>query len=238
MCGDAGAKAANSMCAYGFANEFAISEAVKHGSVSAEISAPAHAHGGKDSNGVVVDNASGIEGGHQTNGGAYCSQCRDGETNQSAILKAEKPVEYEVDLVGKPCYDRYTFVGLAQILSIFAGRAKGEHHDNSAYAQYAGNDSNADTDTALSSVEHSVEETLEDATLAFERDVLLGAFVLSHRAVHFGIAFESEMLHETSGNDAPNYSAQQTYLCSATIALARHEGYDNKTHAEGCAEVC
>ena len=55
MGGDAGAEAADGVGADGFADEFAVAEAVEHGGVGAQVATPAHAHGGEDGNGVVGD---------------------------------------------------------------------------------------------------------------------------------------------------------------------------------------
>ena len=41
----------------GLGNQRTVAHRVEHGSVGAEITAPAHAHGGEDCDGVVVDDA-------------------------------------------------------------------------------------------------------------------------------------------------------------------------------------
>ena len=85
--GDAGAESSDGVGADGFADEFAVTQGVEHGGVGGEVSAPAHTHSREDGNGVVVDDAGGIEGGHQADGCAYGTQRGDGKPTRAPFSK-------------------------------------------------------------------------------------------------------------------------------------------------------
>ncbi len=237
MGGDAGAEAADGVGSDGFADEFAVAEGVEHSGVGGEVSAPTHAHGGEDGDGVVVDDASGIECGNETDGCTYGAQSSNGKAHEGTAFKAEEPVEYDINLVGQPGDDGHTFVGLAEVFAVLACGAEGEHHDDGGDAENAGDDGDTDTDATLAAVEHGVEEALEGVALALKGDVLLGAFLFGDGTVHLGITLEGELLHEACGDDASDDGAEETDEGSAAVAFASHEGDDDESHAEGGAEV-
>ena len=81
MCSDAGAETSDGVGSDGFADEFAVAEGVEHGGVGTQVSAPAHAHGGEDGDGVVVDDMGGVEGGDQAQGGTHSTEGGDGEAH-------------------------------------------------------------------------------------------------------------------------------------------------------------
>ena len=225
------------MCTDGFADEFAVAEAVEHGGMSGEVSAPAHAHGGEDGDGVVGDDAVGDEARHQTQGSTHGTQGGDGEAHQGTALEAEEPVEDHINLVGQPGDDGHALVGSTRVFAVGARGAEREHHDDGRDAEHAGDDGHADAHAALAAVEHGVEETLEDVALALERDVLLSAFLLGDAAVHLGIALQRGALHDAGGDDAADDGTQQAHQGALAEAEARHEGYHPEAHAEGGAEV-
>ena len=76
---DASAKTTNGVCANGLADELAIAEAVEHGGMGAEETAPAHADGGEHGNGIVVDDTFRDETRHQTNSGTHGTEGSHGE---------------------------------------------------------------------------------------------------------------------------------------------------------------
>ncbi len=71
---DASAKTTNSMSTNGLADELAIAEAVEHGGMGAEETAPAHADGGEHGNGIVVDDTFRDETRYQTDGGTHSAE--------------------------------------------------------------------------------------------------------------------------------------------------------------------
>ena len=62
-----------------FRRQFAIAQRVEHGGVGAQESAPAHADGREDGDGIAVDPPVFDETGHQSEGSADGSEGRDGE---------------------------------------------------------------------------------------------------------------------------------------------------------------
>ena len=120
MCCDTRAETADGVRTDGLADELAIAEAVEHGGMGAEETAPAHADGSEHSDGIVVDDAFRDETRHQTDGGTHCAESSHGEGNQGAVLEAEEPFEDDVDLVGRPADDGHTFVSYAKVFSVFA----------------------------------------------------------------------------------------------------------------------
>ena len=84
---DAGTDAADGVAKDGFAGELAGSEAVHHGYVGAQVSAPAHAHGGEDrhisSCGLAVCQ-------HTRDKGDGCScGTKSGDGNGNALVSCE-----------------------------------------------------------------------------------------------------------------------------------------------------
>ena len=153
MGGDAGTETSDGMGTDGFADEFAVSERVEHGGMCAQVSAPAHAHGGEYGNGVVGDDAFGNEARNQTERSAYGTKSCYGEGDKCTAVESEQPVEYDVDFVGEPCDDGYAFVGGTCVGVRLGIRAEGEHHDDGRNAEHTGNDGKSDVDAALAAVE-------------------------------------------------------------------------------------
>ncbi len=237
--GDAGAEASDGVGSDGFADEVAVAEAVEHGGVGGEVAAPAHAHGGEDGYGVVVDNAFRDEAGDKTKGSTHGAESGDGERDEGTELEAEEPVEDHVDFVGQHGDDGDTLVGGTGIFAMFARRTKGEHHDHGGDTEHAGDDGEADVDALLATVEHTVEETLQHTAFALVGNILLVAFggAFHHRGIHLGVALEGETLHEAGRDDAADKGAKDTHSGTATEALAYHEGQHHEAHAKGSAEI-
>ena len=225
------------MRAYGLAYELAVTQRIQHGRVGGEESAPAHAHGGEDSYGVVVDDALGYEARHQAYGGSHGTQRRDREGDQRAVFESEEPVEDEVHLVSHPRDSRHPLVGGARVGARLRRRTKGEHHHYGRDAEHARNDSQPYAHAVLAAIEERVEESLSDRALALERDLLLVARVGSHRLGHLRIGLQGEILHQARRDDASDESTHQSHQRPLAEAQARHEGNHHQPHAEGRTEV-
>ena len=169
------AKTTDGMCTDGLADELAIAEAVEHGGMGAEETAPAHADGCEHGDGVVVDDTFGDETRHQTDGSTHGTKCGHGEGNQGTVLEAEEPFEDDVGLIGCPADDGHAFVSYAKVFSVVTSRAEGEHHHDGGDAEHAWDDGEADADTVLAAVKQRIEETHEHAAFGLERDLLLVA---------------------------------------------------------------
>ena len=237
MCGNAGAKSADGVGTNGFAYEFAVAEGIEHGGVGREVAAPAHAHGGKDGDSVVGDDAFRDETRHQTEGGTYGTEGGDGEGNEGTTFKAKEPEEDYVYLVGEPCDDGHAFVGGTSVGVCGGVGAKGEHHDEGGDAEHAGDDGEANADTVLAAVEQRVEKALEDGAFALEGDLLFVASEFRHGGIELGIGLEGGTLHEAGRNDAADDGSDDTHQGTLAIAQTGHEGQHHKAHAEGGAEV-
>ena len=239
MGGDAGEETSDGMGTDGFADKVAVAEAVEHGSVGGKVAAPAHAHGGKDGDGIVVDNAFRDETGDKTEGSTDGAKGGDGEGNEGTRLEAKEPFEHYVDFVGQHGNDGDTFVGGAGILAMFTRRTKGEHHDDGGNAENAGNNGKTDVDTFFTTVEDAVEKTLEDAAFALIGYFLFVAFggAFNYWSIHFRIALEGETLHETGGDDTADERTENAHRSTTAETLAYHESKHHTTHAEGGAEI-
>ena len=82
MGGDARAQASDGVCSDGFADELAVTHGVQHGSVRAQIAAPAHAHGREHGNGVAVDDTLCHKARNQTQSGTHSTQRCDREGDE------------------------------------------------------------------------------------------------------------------------------------------------------------
>ena len=100
---EGGGEASDGVGEDGFGGELAVADRVEHGGVGAEEAAPAHADGGEDRDGIAVYPALLHEGGDESECGAYCSQCGNGEGYEVRVLHAKEPVEDKGDF---PCEPR------------------------------------------------------------------------------------------------------------------------------------
>ena len=135
----------------GAADKFVTLEAVHHGDVGGEVTAPAHAHGGEDRDVVRKDEALGEEAVDQTDCGACGTEC--GHRNGDGFTRgeAEEGLEDEVALVGEPGEEADAFVGGAGVVAVCA-RTIGEHHHEGTDNQHARNDGRAHLDAALTTI--------------------------------------------------------------------------------------
>ena len=235
---NASAETADGVCADGLADELAVAEAVEHGGVGAEKTAPAHTDSREHGDSIVVDDAFSDETRHQTDGSAYSAKSGHGEGNQGAVLEAEEPFEDDVDLVGCPADDGHAFVSHTKVFAVVARRAEGQHHHDGGDAKHAGDDGEADANAVLATVEQRVEETHEHAAFGLERDLLLitaNSFV--NRSIQLGIGLQGGALHQSCGDDAADDGTCHTDQCAFAKPETCHKSNHDQAHTEGRAEV-
>ena len=112
---DAGHDTAYGVAEDGFACELAGSEAVHHGDVGAQVSAPAHAHGGEDRDVSAGGLAVCQHAGDQGDGRSCGAQGRDGNGNAFVGSEAEEGLQYEAELFGDEGEEADSFVGGAGV---------------------------------------------------------------------------------------------------------------------------
>ena len=251
---DAGGNASEEVCEEGTREEVAEAERVEHGGVCGKIAAPAHTHGGADSNGVAVEDALLGKFRNEAEGSTHGTKGGDGERDEFGSGETEEPFEDDVDVSRQSGKQARTFVGSTAVCDgLHAGSihadlsAEGEHHHHSGDDKYARDDGESDVHTALSAVEECVEGAYEGGVGRFRFLIAVGivrGLLIVHISIVAGrfiavrrIVLAGEVLHEARGDDATGKGSEESDERSGKIALAYHEDDDNESHTEGRAEV-
>lgn len=85
-----------------FRSKISVSHRIKHCSVGAEVSAPAHTDSGENTDGVAVNPAFTDKLREKAQSGTDSSKCGDRESDEMRILKTEEPLENKVYLADSP----------------------------------------------------------------------------------------------------------------------------------------
>ena len=216
-------------------------QTVHHGDVGAEITAPAHAHGGEYSDVVGGSGTGSDHAGNQTDGGAGGTQSGDGNSDTLSTGEAEERLEDEGDLVTQPGEEGNAFVSATGEAAL--GSAVGEHHDHGADDENAGDDVKAQLNAGLTAAHEALNHAHTNALLALF--LFLAAGDSFQRITHCLGAEDLLGLHEhqTSADDTADEGAQVTDQSSDHQIFAGggldtdHEGGDDQTHAESGAQI-
>ena len=237
---EGGAEAANGVGDNGLGGQFAIAEGVEHGGVGAEESAPTHANGREDGDGIAIDPALPDEVGDKAEGRAYGAKGGDGEGYLVGVGEAEEEAEEARHLVGQGGQGFYALVGGAGVCAV-GGGAEGEYHDEGGDDEHTGDDGQADIDSGLASVEQRVEGAQEDGllllVLGLDAEGFLRSEVDGGLLGVLGIGAQDEALHHAGGDDTAAEGSEESDEGLDEVALANHEDDDDEPHAEGGAEV-
>ncbi len=101
----------------GLRSQLPISKRVKHGGMSAQITAPAHSDSGTYGYSITVHPSLRHEIGHKTESGTYGAEGRDREGNQMWIAESEQELENEINFLSKEGKDSHALIGRAGILA-------------------------------------------------------------------------------------------------------------------------
>ena len=221
----------------GTRGELAVVHRVKHGSVGAQETAPAHADGGEHSDGITIDPALLDEPGHQTECGTDSTKGRDGEADEVRIVEAKEPLEDKTDLLAEPRQDGDTFVGCTGVSAVGAGR-EGEDHHERGDDDDTGNDSQTHIDTGAAAIEQGIEDAQEERLvfLVLDLEVGLGEFTGGLFGI-LGMGLLDEVLHEARGDHTAEDGSNESDEGLLEEAVTHHEDDDNQAHTEGCTEV-
>ena len=100
-----------------------------HGNVSAQITAPAHTHGGKYGHIVGGSHAGSYQIRYQTDGGSRSTEGGDGNGNIGRIVETEQRPGNKADFVTDPGKESYSFVSCAGVLA-GSGRPVGQNQND------------------------------------------------------------------------------------------------------------
>ena len=101
----------------GLRSQLPISKRVKHGGMSAQITAPARSDSREHGDGITVHPSPRHEIGHKTESGTYGAEGRDQEGNQMWIAESEQELENEINFLSKEGKDSHALIGRAGILA-------------------------------------------------------------------------------------------------------------------------
>ena len=201
-----------------------------------EESAPAHSDGGKNGDGVSVQDSGLIEGRKQAKCRSDGAEGRHGERYQPHVGKAEQPFEHPVYLPCEPWQDRHSLVCGAGITS--GTRPEGDEDNHGSDDEHAGDDGEAEFHTVLAAVEYGIEETQEHAVRGL---VLLSRHFfdgpLASGRVKLRECLEAAALHDAGRDYGTAESACETDQRAGGLAKAYHGDYHHETHSESGAEI-
>ena len=221
----------------GSGGEFAVVHRVEHGGVCAQESAPAHADGGEDADGVAIDPSLLDELGHQSEGSADGTQRGDGEADEVRVVEAEEPLEDKTDLLAEPGQYSHALIGGTGVGAIGTGR-EGEDHDQRGDNDDAGDDGQAHVDARASAIEQRVEDAQKHRLVLLVLDLEVGGGEFAGGLVGIlGVCLLDEVLHQARGDDAAADGSHQSDEGLLEVAVAHHKDDDNQSHTEGRAKV-
>ena len=212
--------------------------------MGAEITAPTHAHCGKDRNIVCI----GCAGREHFRNEADCCACGTEGGNRYrdsfAGSKAKQRLQYELYLIRKIGNEPDALIGCADIARF--GAAEGQHHDDGADYEHARNDAYAYLDAAAAACHEAVHNAHAELFLIFGS--ILFPLADDFRGDEIAFRFGAENLfcfheHQSCAYNTSDDCAEKTHEhCCAEIAvaltgIAENGGADDEAHAEGGTEV-
>ena len=157
-------KPAHRMGKYRFRCEVPVSQRIKHCSMCAEITAPAHAHCCEYRYCIPVQKSGFLECRNKPHGSSYRAESRNREGDEFRTLETEQPVEYKIDFLRKPRKKRHAFVCRPRILSGFT-RTECQYHHCSRNHQHARYDCKAEFHACLAAIVWFVSNNIPDVSV-------------------------------------------------------------------------
>ncbi len=239
-----GTQAADGVADDGGAGELTAFQIVHHGHMGAQIAAPAHTHGCKNSHIVGIGQSFVDKVLRDTDGGAGGTQRGDGHRNAFGAGETEQGHENEFQLFTDPGQQGDAFVGGTCEAAL--GGGVGEHHDHGADNEHAGDNAQTHFHTAFAAAQQGVQKAganapFPDFTVTADVQRLVALIVVAWLGLAVDLSGTHQ--HQAGADDAAHNGTKVADQNRQTKALAgrggdtRKKGGDDQTHAESGADI-